>query len=45
MALMIGVLRQAVLRMPVWCLLALALAVGRIVNASLFYVAARILER
>ena len=44
MALMIGVLRQAVPRMPVWCLLALALAVGRIVNASLFYVAARILE-
>jgi hypothetical protein len=44
MALMIGVLRQAAPRMPVWCLLAPALAVGRIVNASLLYAAARLLE-
>jgi len=44
MALMIGTLRQAVPRMPVWCLLALALAVGRIVNALLLYTAARVLE-
>lgn len=43
-ALIIGSLRQAWPQMPVWCSLALALAAGRLVNASLSYAAAHALE-
>lgn len=44
-ALMTGALRRAApRRVPVWCLLALALAVGRLVNASLLYAASCVLD-
>ncbi|HPK38145.1 MAG TPA: hypothetical protein PLH01_07685 [Kiritimatiellia bacterium] len=44
MAVMIGTLRSAFPRIPVWADLAAALALGRVANAGLFYVAAQVLE-
>jgi len=44
MAVMIGTLRSAFPRIPVWADLAAALAAGRVVNAGLFYAAAQALE-
>ena len=44
MAVVIGALRAAFPRLPVWVVLALALAAGRVVNAGLLYGAARALE-
>jgi hypothetical protein len=41
MAALIGTLRSAFPRLPAWCALALALAIGRVVNAGLLYGAAR----
>lgn len=43
-ALMIGALRRAWPRLPVWCALAPALVVGRLVNASFLFAAARALD-
>lgn len=40
-ALLIGALQRTAPRLPVWCLLALALAAGRLAHASLLYAAAR----
>jgi hypothetical protein len=44
MAALIGVLRSAFPRLPVWVVLAISLAAGRVVNAGLLYGAARALE-
>jgi hypothetical protein len=44
MAWVIGTLRAALPRLPAAALLALALALGRILNAGLLYVAARLLD-
>ncbi len=44
MAAMIGTLRKALPRMPVWIVLAVTLVAGRIFNAALFYAAAAVLD-
>ena len=43
-AVVIGALRRGFPRLPVWAVLALALAVGRVVNAGLLYGAARVMN-
>jgi len=44
MAVVIGVLRAAFPRLPVWAVLVLALVAGRVVNAGLLYGAARVMD-
>jgi hypothetical protein len=44
MAIIIGILSKVFSTLPVWIVLVITLAVGRVINAGLLYVAAQLLE-